>query len=315
MRLRIKACLISIVIVVVLLLIFSGFMNNTYVFLRINPDFTINTQYVDLDFLTKDTWTSMEQTSFENGVITSSTRFEKSLFSEYSVIHSESGNPHQRIALIGHAPGDFSRYEYVEGYDRNKEIVDENDSAFLYVKGSYTVNDAGNIDSFYSVSGPAYQNAGEMLKLIRVEYDTEQNIQRQTAHLQDNTLVGYRHFYYDDQGNVVKSEDYSDNGELHAYAEYIYDTQKKTVTHYTPQGDVRERITTEYDILGRIQMRSVYDSTDNLIGAEEYHYRFWELYQSVPGYIILFIVLSLAATVGVSISEDRVLRHKQENTE
>ena len=303
MRNRIKSVLVSVLLALIILAFLSVFMKPSYIMLRLNPDLTVNTGFAEPYFLSKERWTSLEQTSYKSGEVTSSAVFSRTLFSNYAVVNESTTKNGEVLSLSGKATGDYSRYDYVEGYNKNKETVDEHDSEFLYVKGSITLNENGNIDSYYVVSGNAYGNAGEMLNFVRVEYDESGKIIRQNHYTQDNTALGYINFEYDDQNRLIHTEEFTEANELVRFTDIEYNGDSRKSTTYSSDGSIEYYTDVEVDVFGQLLSRTITDSDGDLVSEELYNYKFWEVYRSTFGIIVLICTVLFSSTIGFGMYE------------
>ena len=310
MRNRIKSVLVSLLLTLIILVFLSVFMKPSYIMLRLNPNLSVNTGFAEPYFLNKERWTSLEQTSYKNGEVTSSAVFSRTLFSNYAVVNDSTGKSGEVLSLSGKATGDYSRYDYVEGYDKNTETVDEHDSEFLYVKGSITLNGNGNIDSYYVVSGNAYGNAGEMLNFVRVEYDESGKIVKQTHYTQDNTALGYIIYEYDDQNRLLHTEEFTETDKLVRYTNFDYDGDNLRSTTYSYDGHIERYTDIETDQFDRLLSRTITYSDGEIVSKEQYSYKFWELYRSVPGVVTLVCTLFFAATIGFGMDDNQSKKRK-----
>ena len=303
MRNRIKSVLVSVLLALIILAFLSVFMKPSYIMLRLNPDLTVNTGFAEPYFLSKERWTSLEQTSYKSGEVTSSAVFSRTLFSNYAVVNESTTKNGEVLSLSGKATGDYSRYDYVEGYNKNTETVDEHDSEFLYVKGSITLNENGNIDSYYVVSGNAYGNAGEMLNFVRVEYDESGKIIRQNHYTQDNTALGYINFEYDDQNRLIHTEEFTEANELVRFTDIEYNGDSRKSTTYSSDGSIEYYTDVEVDVFGQLLSRTITDSDGDLVSEELYNYKFWEVYRSTFGIIVLICTVLFSSTIGFGMYE------------
>lgn len=313
MRNRIKSVLVSLLLTLIILVFLSVFMKPSYIMLRLNPDLTVNTGFAEPYFLSKERWTSLEQTSYKSGEVTSSAVFSRTLFSNYAVVNESTSKNGEVLSLSGKATGDYSRYDYVEGYDKNTETVDEHDSEFLYVKGSITLNGNGNIDSYYVVSGNAYGNAGEMLNFVRVEYDESGKIVRQTHYTQDNTALGYINYKYDDQNRLLHTEEFLEANELVRYTNIDYNGDLWRTTTYSSDGSIEYYTDVEVDSFDRLLSRTITDPNGDVVSEELYYYKFWEVYRSTFGVIALICTTLFSATIGFGMYETQAKKSKHDH--
>lgn len=309
MKAILKGVSVFFVVLLALLILLSLCVRPSYLALRYNPDATVKTDYIDLDDLNKDRWTSVTQTNYENGNIESETRFEKYLVNSYSISHSQFGNMSNQWILTGDTSG-YNHYDYAEGYDPAKEKVDDEFSEFLYIRCERTLNGASDVDSVLTISGQAWGADNELLNFIRIQYGEDGKVEKQTQYLLDNTVVGYRLYNYDANGNLIKTEDYDSNSILIGYNEYEHGNRVMINREYNINGAVAGYTETQYDLLGRISNRVAYNEIGEIKSNECYHYNPFEVYHSIIGYIALAIIVLLSATMGVGVYDDRVFKRK-----
>lgn len=309
MKAVLKGFSVFFAVLIVLLMLFSLCIRPGYLALRYNPDATVKTDYIELDDLKKDRWTSVTQTSYDNGNIESETRFEKYLVNSYSISHSQFGDMNTQWILTGDTSG-YNHYDYAEGYDPAKEKVDDEFSEFLYIRCERTLNGAGDVDSVLTISGQAWGADNELLNFIRIQYGEDGKVEKQTQYLLDNTVVGYRLYDYDANGNLIKTEDYDDNSVLIGYNEYEHGNRVMINREYNIDGAVVGYTETQYDLFGRIANRVAYNENDEIKSNECYNYNPFEVYNSIIGYIALAIMVLLSATIGIGVYDDRAFKRK-----
>ena len=271
----------------------TGFlMQPDYVLTRITPDFEANTDYVDPDNLVNTKWTTMVQTQYLNGAALSSTTFERALYGNYKVTFSPSDG--DEIVLVGDARGDNYRYEYLSRIDESA----------AYMESFYGEDLIGRIN-FITITGKQTYESGErLINMLELEYSGSEYLVKQTK-LLDGHILGYRTLDYIDH-RLAETKDYDSEGLLQGYTVYSWDGNKCSSISYDGAENVLGNSICMYDWLGRITVRENYDAAGNLISEEMYHYRIWERYSGVGGIFTLIVMLSLAATMGIGVYEDRI---------
>lgn len=263
---------------------------------RIRPDFSVNDGYIDPEDLEKQTWTTLNQTSYENGVETAHTVFKRTLFGDYAITHTAADG--QTTKLIGQVASDHERREYLGETEENN----------LYLTSRYENDLLGRIDNVVIRGGSAYPHweEGEAISSIEIENSevVPEYIRRQVKYEYPNIVTGYRSMDYKDH-KVGATQDYDADGNLLGYEEYTYTDTTRTVTAYDAEGNVIGTAKTNYDWFGRITQRETFDAQGNITGSEVYHYRFWERYFSLEGLLAFIVTASVSATVGGEIFRDR----------
>lgn len=276
----------------VLLIITGNMMEPDYILSRINPDFTVNTGYVEPEHLEKDRWTSMEYTAYENGEEKGRTVFRRTLYDHYTVTNIPVEG--ERTVLVGRAG--ISAREYVG----KKDI-----SAF-YMETYYSEDLIGRIDSMAIGSRFAHETPYEMLNYLKIEYfDSILTKQTRYSGKEDTLPVGWRTYSTGIRG-VVQTKDYDAQGKLVGYTDYTYDGSCRRGESYTAEGVLTGSTMSHYDWMGRLRKQERYDAEGNLTGREVYRYRFWERYGSPEGLFTLFACISLSATLGIASWEERL---------
>ncbi len=271
-------------ITVVLLSLPLGFlsMQPDYILSRINPDFTINTDFVDPDSLKNASWSTMEQISYEDGKQISSTIFKRKLFGDYSVTHQALDS---QTLLTGSVEGKYSRHEYLE----------LDDTPQLYLRSHYSYDSAGQVDYLY-VSNDETDTLLNMIRLERLDNDY---LLKQLQTAEDGTVLKYRTYDYTND-RIEKTHDYNAEDELLSYALYSYSNNSLTIEEHTANDVLIGIRTQRFDVFGRISHQERYDASGILLSHEVYHYRIWELYCGTTGIIFFAIILCLAALAGVT---------------
>lgn len=287
-----KAFLTSVITIAIFVSILAMTMEPDYVLSRFNPDFSVNTGYVDPAHLEDDHWTSLHQTSYQNGTETASTIFSRTLFNNYTITHTTAEG--SSIKLIGAIQGEYHRSEYVQ---REAEET-------LYTSSFCTKDLIGRLDSIVLHSETMFPEENQLLNMVRFEYYSNQFLVKQSK-VTDTELIGYRTLDYENH-RISRTKDYDSMDALLGYTEYSYDGNSCTTKSYNPDGILTLTTKAEYNWLGRIESRESYDSAGNLTSREVYHYRVWELFGSIEGLICLIGILFLAAAVGKSVYDDRI---------
>lgn len=308
---RLKGFLAAATTMAVLMFIVSTLVQTDYILLRINPDFSVNTGYVDPAHLVEDHWSTLEQTGYENGQAVSSTVFKRTLYDNYTITHVA---PDGKITVLtGSAGGDSAFREYLGpenlylqtmgGGDLFRDYFGERE---LYLHSMLGRDLIDRIDTVIIHQGDPYQETDTLRNFLRIEY--LQNgigddwVMKQSHMLDDGTVTAYRSFEYTNS-RLSKTRDYDGDGTVLGYAEYTYRDTDCTKRSYTAEGSLAGSSESTYDLFGRLSKRAHYDAAGNLVGTEVYHYRVLERYWSIEGLITLFIILCLSAFMGVEIYE------------
>lgn len=291
-----KAILVFAVIVIVACSIVVSQMKKDYILLRFNTDFSVNTEYVEPEVLIYDKWTSLEQTSFTNGVSVSTTEFKHTLYDNYSVTHTQNGE-------VKRITGSSGSTVWPRDYLGSKHYAN------LYISSFNSTDLLDRIDMVTIHSETAYGVLNQQLNCIKLEYfERSDRIHRQTllanGGTPEETVISSRGYSYQND-RISGWKEWDAEGTLLAYAEYTYDGNVQTVSTYLSDGTLTGTRVSKY-AFGNLKWREYYDADGALVGKEVYRYRLWELFFSLEGVISLFIVLSLAATAGIAVWDDRI---------
>ena len=304
---RWKAFLTSLVTVLVLAAGAVLLMPADYLLARIEPDGSVNMGYVDPRSLENDKWTSLEQITCENGSVIGTTRIRRSLYGRYAVSRTEGTDTE---TVVGTVRGDDYRWDYVDREDRKDTTLKAGGSR-RWLTTRFTTDLVGRIDSLYIFSGTANTDPGALLNAVRIEYMSTGVgpglVVRQSHVLDNGTATGYRTFSYVNQ-KLSNTMDYDGSGNLLSGTEYVYDGYLCRTTTCLADGTVTEQSCVKYDWLDRVRWREIYDGEGNLTAKEIYRYRPWELFISWDGLWTLFAILSLAATLGIAVWDERFRR-------
>ena len=285
--------ILAFTVTLAILAVTTGFlMQPDYVLTRITPDFKVNNDYVDPANLVDPKWTAMVQTQYLNGVEVSKTTFERALFGNYKVTFSPSKG--DEIVLVGDAHGDHYRYEYLRCGDESA----------LYMESFYGEDLIGRVN-FITINGKQTYESGErFFNMLELEYSGSEYLVKQTK-LTDDHILGYRTLDYVNH-RLAETKDYDAEGRLLGRTVFSWEANKCSSISYDGTDNILGTSLCNYDWLGRITVRENYDASGDLISEELYHYRIWERYRGVGGICALIIVLSLAATIGIGVYEDRI---------
>ena len=289
---RMKAFFASAMTCIFCIWLLSMTMEPDYVLARFHTDGTANTGYVNPMHLNDDHWTSVHQTSYENGQEVGYTTFSRSLFNKYSILQKTPDG--SKIKLVGEIRGEYHRNEY------HNQIRAEN----LYTSSFVTKDLIDRIDSLVIHSETTFPGEPQLLNMVQFEYYSNQFLVMQRK-VTDTELIGYRVLDYENH-RISKTTDYDSSDRLISYTEYIYDDNFCTSSSYSADGILIDSEITEYDWLNRIQSREVYDGSDSLISREIYHYRVWELFGSIEGLLSLTVIIFFSMAIGIGVYDDRI---------
>lgn len=290
-----NALLTFAVIVVIGIIIVSSLMEKNHILLRFNTDGSVNTGYADPEVLLYDSWTSLEQTTYVDGVPVSTTKFQYRLFGDYAVTHIENGETVQIIGSVG-------SISFPRDYLESKQ--DDN----LYISTYYGMDLLDQIDLIAIQSGAAFGEIDKALNHIELTYfERGERILRQTrlenARTNEETVISIRGYSYQND-RISGWQEWDPEYNLLRYAEYSYDGNVQTVSTYLADGTLTGTRVSKYSF-GNLKSREYYDAAGNLTGKEVYRYRVWELFLSLEGLASIVIILSLAATAGFAVWDDR----------
>lgn len=295
-----KSLLFAILVFSVISIVSCAFVisqrSDDYILMRYNPDFSVNTGFIEPEVLIHDKWTSMEQITYEHGEPVGSTEFKHTLYDNYSVTRTNNG---EVTRIIGNAISPTSQKDY----------LGSKHYANLYIRTKNSIDLIDRIDILAIYSETAYGDSDQELNYIQLDYFERSNvINRQTRLINGQTTEetvtssrGYGHR----NGQISGWKEWDSEGTLVSYAEYVYDGNTQIVSTYHADGTLIGTRLSEYTF-GHLRWREYYDASGEMVSREVYHYRVWELFGSLEGFITLFIILSIAATISIGIWDDRI---------
>ena len=291
-----KALAVFMVIVIVGVTLVYWHLPNFHLQLRYNPDGTVITGYIEPETIIHNSWTSMEYTEYNNSTTVSTTKFRKTIDANYNITHTENGDT---TTIIGSNGGSLWPSDYLG----SKHYTN------LYIRTMFSTDLIDRIDKVYVNSEAAYGVLNQQLNCLTFEYlERSDFILCQTLYENGRTpeenIVGSRGYDYQID-KFTGWKEWDSEGNLLAYAEYSYDGNTQTVSSYLADGTPTGTRVSQYTF-GKLKWREYYDPQGALIGKEVYHYRIWEPFLCIPGVLILFAILSLAATVAFGIWDDRI---------
>lgn len=292
-----KALLLTVTLLLILFLFIPVFLFPTYITVRFHPDLTIRTDFVEPYFLCKDKWTTLEQVSYENGQSTTQTEIRKTLFGNYTAEKNNVNDGTELLSLYGKADNQYYRYDHAVGYPSSGSLTDY-ESPSLYVRGSMRAEGSGTIVYYMTVSGKAYEEAGKELNYVEIAYGDNGEMLRQSRCGEDMVENGYITYQYDEKGRCIRSEEFGKDGGPLAVTDYVYDGRSCRASTSAPDGTVQWQTDIETNLLGQLSSRTILDAQGNLVSQEQYHYRFWEVYGSLQGILVLILAALFSIAMG-----------------
>jgi len=295
-----KSFLKAFLVFVIIMAIGLGFAAASYpdyhLLLRYNPDGTVNTDYIDPEAITQNKWTSMEYTAYAEGEVTSVTEFQHTIYPGYAVTHTENG---KTTTIVGSNGESLWPSDYLE----KKHYTNK------YITTLFSTDVLDRIDNIFINAETAYGELNQQLNYITLEYlERSDFVQRQARYAGGRTpeasLVSERGYGSRNQ-QITEWKEWDPEWNLLAYAEYTYDGNTQTVSTYLGDGTLTGTRVSRY-AFGNVKWREHYSPEGDLIGREVYRYRFWELFYSVEGLLILVITLTLALVMAFAVWDDRI---------
>ena len=292
-----KALLLTVTLLLILFLFIPVFLSPTYIMMRFHPDLTVRTDFLEPYFLTDDKWSTLEQISYENGQPSTRSVICKTLFTNYTAKKINISDNTELLSLYGKSDCQHERYDHAEGYP-NSGIPMDNETPSLYVRGDMMAEGNGSIVSYILVSGKAYGEAGKGLNDVKIVYGDDGKMVRQTRYEDLMVENGYVTYQYDEKGRCIRPEEFGKDGMLLAMTEYVYDGRNCHTTTYASDGTVQWQTDIKTNVLGQLSSRRILDSRGNLVSQEQYHYRFWEVYSSFQGILVLILAALFSIAMG-----------------
>lgn len=157
---------------------------------------------------------------------------------------------------------------------------------------------SGTIVYYRTASGKAYGEAGKELNRVTIVYGDDGKMVCQTCYEDWTVENGYITYQYDEKGRCIRSEEFGPDGGLLAVTDYVYDGRSCRATTSAPDGTVQWQTDIETNLLGQLSSRTILDSQGNLVSQEQYHYRFWEVYGSLQGILVLILAALFSIAMG-----------------
>lgn len=205
------------------------------------------------------------------------------------------------LSLYGVANNQYYRYDHAEGYPLNgspNSVDVGNETPSLYTSGDMMAEGSGTIVYYRTASGKAYGEAGKELNRVTIVYGDDGKMVRQTRYEDWTVENGYITYQYDEKGRCIRSEEFGPDGGLLAVTDYVYDGRSCRATTSAPDGTVQWQTDIETNLLGQLSSRTILDSQGNLVSQEQYHYRFWEVYGSLQGILVLILAALFSIAMG-----------------
>jgi len=290
------ALLVFAVIVAVGCAIAYHLLPDQYLQLRYYPDASVVTGYPEPEALIYDDWTSVAYTAYQDGQVRSTTEFQRALFTRYKITHSENGETKQIIGANADAlwPKDYLGSRHYQN---------------LYLSTMYATDLLNRVDMVFINSETAYGVLNQLLNCVTLEYlERSDRVLRQTqvanGGTQDETVLSTRGYSYQND-KIIGWKEWAPEGNLLSYADYTYDGNTQTAATYLADGTLAGTRVSKYSF-GKLRWREYYDPDGTLTGKEVYRYRAWEVFFSLEGAAAAVVIVSLAATMGIAVWDDRI---------
>lgn len=291
-----KAILVFALIIAIGLVFAAVRYPDYHLLLRYNPDGTVKTGYIDPEEITQNKWTSMEYTTYADGEITSLTEFRHTIYPGYAITHIENG---KTTTIVGSNGESLWPSDYLE----KKHYTNE------YISTLFSTDVLDRIDNIFIKSETAYGALNQQLNYVTLEYmERSDYVHAQTQYAYGRTpeasIISHRGYGSHNQ-QITEWKEWDPEWNLLAYAEYSYDGNTQTVNTYLSNGTLTGTRVSRYSF-GNVIWREHYSPEGDLIGKEVYRYRFWELFYSVEGLLILAVTLTLALVMAMAVWDDRI---------
>lgn len=289
----------AVALAVFLVLTFIGnlYVPNPLHHMYLNPDSTVNTDFLDLEDMNNLHWYASTFTTYVNGAASERTTLHRGL--EY-------------CDFLYTRPGEKFRWEIITGGNIEKQIApnktisqrdcfhhnlltfDDNE----FYTFTYRTLDENSRWSEIKVRtlGAMDTPNQELLHTLTFQYYDDGTLARQTQTWPDGTVF-YRLYSYTD-GKLTGIEDFDGNDTLLDYAVYTYDGNTQTRVDYTASGEQTGSSTLRSDLFGRPQTRKNFDTDGNLISKLTYNYSIFQYFLSPYGICYFIIILSFSIFIG-----------------
>lgn len=305
---RAKAAGIAVAVFAALLLALTGIAEflgpNDLLHARFGARLVGNPGYLEYDDLEKQHWSSLEQVTYEDGEVASTTRYQRFIAGGYRI--ERTGASGEKTSLEGEA----------------------GNNGILYADDAEESGATYEVDLVGRIVGVAHSNYGEdgfetggWSVVLDWSQQSERKIEKQSLYPEPVSfsyakqypevveVEGSRTYtaWQDFQMNLwpARVEDLDVSGEFCGYTEYAYGDASCEARAYSATGELLGSAKTTYDWFGRLASRELYDASGALTTSETFHYLAWERYGSMTSVFILFVFTSLALTVALWVDDDR----------
>lgn len=255
--------------------------------------------FTDLEALSEKQWTSLEQTTYQNGTAVSSARFHRIFPTRCEITQTR-------------ADGQTTHYLYIRNGEQVSHIYQLSDSAPI----DQIINRIIPRDPIIRCDDQT-DPLGRLIRLNTFDADgTQLNMLEFTYYDTDTTATEFVKTQRQQLGSGASScltYDYADsqvsqstlttgNGaELAETTHYTYEGRKVIIERLSADGSKTGKKVISVDFIGRPTKVEVYGPDEELVSQIIYRYRFWEFFTSNIGIFFLLIALSLSLSVAVSL--------------
>ena len=114
---------------------------------------------------------------------------------------------------------------------------------------------------------------------------------------------------------MIHTEEFTEANELVRFTDIEYNGDSRKSTTYSSDGSIEYYTDVEVDVFGQLLSRTITDSDGDLVSEELYNYKFWEVYRSTFGIIVLICTVLFSSTIGFGMYEaqDKKKKGNQED--
>ena len=289
----------------VLAFICGRLMQPDYLLAYFSTDGSLRQDYVDVDDLNRnDRWTSMTYTRYENGVAAARARFQRTLFSSFSITqHTSDGQVNK---FVGETHDTSSNvYQVPRGMSLIDQIFYLKTDPYRYADLGRNRDLAGR-NTYFSIY-TRVDGANDLKTAFFLDYDEQSREfvlrQDRTNVLDDpdNPVYSFRTYPQYDDHAVTLAQDYDAQGNLVASTKAASSGSLRTVSFYDADGNLTGTQTEQLDWFGRLARRETFNANGTLLSREVYHYLFWERYGSLTGGFVLLATLCVSLWLGIEV--------------
>lgn len=291
------ACAIALVLFLILTFIGNFFVPNPLHHMYLNPDSTVNTDFLDPEDWNNHQWYASTYTTYASGTVSEKTTMRRGL-EDCNFLYTRLGEDFRwEIITGGNVAQDIAPNETVIHRDcfRHSLLTWNDDEFYTYTTRTLDENAKWSKIEVTTL-GAMGTEEDVLVHTLSFQYNDDGTLNRQTQTLPDGTVF-YRLYTYTN-GKLTGHEDYDGSDALLSYAVYSYDGNTETRNYYSASGEPTGTTALRTDLFGRPQTRKTFDTEGNLTSKLTYNYLIFQYFLSPYGICYFIIILCFSIFIG-----------------